>query len=67
MYKVVLIFSVVMWAFVIAIMVSTPRDVRRTVQLLRGLAPYQKSPGLPVRRVHEAYGMARMSRQRHSS
>jgi hypothetical protein len=36
MYKVVLVFSLVIWAFVIAIIVSSPSDLRRTVQLLRG-------------------------------
>jgi len=36
MFKVVLVFSLVMWALVIAIIVSSPSDVRRTVQLLRG-------------------------------
>jgi len=36
MYKVVLVLSLVIWALVIAIIVSSPSDVRRTVQLLRG-------------------------------
>lgn len=67
MYKVVLVFSVVMWAFVIAVIINTPSDLRRTVQLLRGFGPHQKSAGQPARRVQEEYGMARSSRQRHSS
>jgi hypothetical protein len=36
MYKVVLVLSVVTWAIVIAVLVSSPSDVRRTFQLLRG-------------------------------
>jgi len=67
MYKVVLVFSVVMWAFVIAIMVSTPPDVRRTVQLLRGFGPHQKSAGRPAPRVQVDRGITRSSRQRNMS
>ena len=67
MYKVVLVFSVVMWAFVIAIIISTPPDVLRTVQLLRGFGPQQKPAGQPARRVQEDYDMPHMSRQRHLS
>ena len=35
MYKVALVLSAVIWAVVIAVILSTPADVRRTVQMLR--------------------------------
>ena len=49
MYQVVLVFSLVIWAFVIAIIISSPSDVRRTVRLLRrtGGKPTPPSPSFP--------------------
>jgi hypothetical protein len=35
MYKVVLVLSIVFWAFAIAMLISKPKDVRRTLHLLR--------------------------------
>ena len=75
MYKVVLVFSLVIWAFVIAIIVSSPSDVRRTVQLLRGtrgtatppFASFPRSPsmaGAKARPVREA-GIRPITRVRH--
>lgn len=49
MYKVVLVLSVVIWAFVIAIMISSPSDVRRMAQLIRG-AGGKTSPPVLARR-----------------
>lgn len=55
MYRDLLILSVVVWTVVLAIILSTPRDVRRTVHLLgatRGrtvdltAAPESKSAGI---------------------
>jgi hypothetical protein len=34
-YKTVLVLSIVFWAFAIAMLISKPKDVRRTLQLLR--------------------------------
>jgi len=35
MYKVVLVLSIAFWAFAIATLISKPKDVRQTLQLLR--------------------------------
>jgi len=74
MYKVVLVLSLVTWALVIAIIVSSPSDVRRTVQLLRGTRgttnpPFSSFPrpstaGAKARPVHEA-GIQPITRVRH--
>jgi len=51
MFKVVLVFSLVMWALVIAIIVSSPSDMRRTVQLLRG------TRGTTTPRFHQSHDL----------
>jgi hypothetical protein len=48
MYKVVLVLSLVMWAFVIAIIVSTPSDARRALRLLRGTSGKATPPFSPL-------------------
>lgn len=59
MYKVALVFSIVMWAFVIAIILSTPTDVRRTVRMLRDT---RGKTAPPIR----AYSHARSELDEHS-
>jgi Glucose / Sorbosone dehydrogenase len=49
MYKVVLVLSIVLWAFVIAFMISSPSDVRRTLQLIRGTGGKTTRPVLARR------------------
>jgi len=59
MFKVVLVFSLVIWALVIAIIVSSPSDVRRTVQLLRGTSGTTTPPFSPIPRSSMAGARAR--------
>ena len=64
MYKVALVLSVVVWAVVVAVILSAPTNVRRTVQILRDTSgkttpPVPSSPrfsisGANARRVQEA-------------
>jgi len=63
MFKVVLVFSLVIWALVIAIIVSSPSDVRRTVQLLRGYERHDHPPFSPIPRSSMAGARARPIRQ----
>jgi hypothetical protein len=49
MYKVVLVLSIVLWAFVIAFMISSPSDVRRTLQLIRSTGGKTTRPVLARR------------------
>jgi hypothetical protein len=44
MYKVVLVLSITFWAFAIATLISKPKDVRRTLHLLRTAKPTPKPP-----------------------
>ena len=63
MYKVVLVLSLVIWALVIAIIVSSPSDVRRTVQLLRGTRGTTTPPVLTLRTVFDSWVQSSTVRQ----
>src|SRR5665648_242669 len=62
-YKVVLVLSLVIWALVIAIIVSSPSDVRRTVQLLRGTRGTTTPPVLPLPTVFDTWVQSSTVRQ----
>jgi hypothetical protein len=59
MYKLALVLSLVIWAVVIAIIFSTPTDVRRTVQMLkdtRGKTTPPSSASLRARSEADQHG-----------
>ena len=47
MYKAVLVLSIAFWAFAIAMLISKPKDVRRTLHLLRTTRATATPPPAP--------------------
>jgi hypothetical protein len=59
MCKVVFLFSVVMWAVIIAVIFSAPRDVRRTVHLLKDMRGRTPPPVSSIPRLSTSGANAR--------